>query len=311
MRDLQALKKTAPLADVLEVLIVEDEPHSAEEIVDAIDGPGLRTTSVASGSEALEKLRAGNLPSIIITDIRMPGLSGLEFAERLRAEYDPDHQCALIFISGHADIDTVISALRFDAIDFIRKPIDRDMLIAAVARASERVGSRRAEARHQAAIISDLRAFKVQADKVSELLAEVPVTLSFDRLGAAGRSAGSKTARRTQLDTWRAMLAKLRHLRQAQHSLGDAHLSENASLDMLLDLLSAELADEHVTVTSLCAAAGVSQTTALRRLEDLEDAKLLVRKQDTQDRRRIFVELTAGGRDRVAAYLSSISHLIA
>ncbi len=311
MKSAEALETLLPAADALDVLIVEDEPLAAEEIVDAIEDSGLRIVSAANGGDALARLRAGSLPSIVITDIRMPGMSGLEFVERLLADYDADRQCALIFISGHADTDTVIEALRFDAVDFIRKPIDSDKLRAAVNKARERILTHRAEVRKQSAIVSDLRAFKEQADKVSELLAEFPRSLPLGDektgrpTGATGAAGGSAS------EIWRTMLGKLQHLRQAQHALGDEHLSENASLDMLLDLMSAELADEYVTVTSLCAAAGVSQTTALRRLEDLEEAELLVRKPDSEDRRRIFVELTNGGRKRVVAYLSSISHLIA
>jgi len=298
-------------SNFLEVLIVEDEPDAAEEIVDILEGLELRTICARSGDEALQLIHRGNLPSIIISDIRMPGLSGLEFVDHVLAEYDKGRQCALIFISGHADLETVISALRFEAIDFIRKPIQREALIEAVNRAKTRVISQLAEATRQASIVSDLRAFKLQADKVSQLIAQLPKRSPLHSLGLTEGLTDNAKISLSQSEAWQEMLTKLQHLRQAQRSIGDPSLAESAALDMLLDLLSAELAKDDVTVTSLCAAAGVSQTTALRRLEDLEQAQFLIRQPDKKDRRRIFVTLTPAGRERVAAYLSSVSHLIA
>lgn len=305
------LSPTVSRPDALDVLIVEDEPDAAEEIRDAIDDDALTISLAGDAAAALERIASHGLPEILVTDIRMPNMSGLEFVERLLADQGRGGQCAVIFISGHADMDAVIQALRFEAVDFLRKPIDRRTLRAAVGRARDQVMRRRAEAGRQLAIISDLRAFKAQADRVSELLGEFPHGLSLDSerriADESRREAGVPMAR----GAWASLVAKLRRLRRAQYAIGDERLAENASLDMLLDLLSAEFSGDPVTVTSLCAASGVSQTTALRRIDELEGAGLLQRTPDPEDRRRIYVVLSESGRKRVLSYLSSVSHLIA
>lgn len=307
MRQSDLLISAAARSDVLKVLIVEDEPDAAEEIRDAIEDDTLRVSLAGDAGAALERIAEHGLPGILITDIRMPNMSGLEFVERLLADDRAGGQCAVIFISGHADMDAAIRALHFEAVDFLRKPLERGALRASVGRARAQVLLRRVEAGRQLAIISDLRAFKAQADRVSELLGEFSHGLSLDserRIADASRRAGTERGLGM-------LVAKLQRLRRVQYSIGDDRLAENASLDMLLDLLSAEFDGKPVTVTSLCAASGVSQTSALRRIDELEGAGLLQRTPDPGDRRRLYVVLSDGGRKRVLAYVYSISHLIA
>lgn len=76
--------------------------------------------------------------------------------------------------------------------------------------------------------------------------------------------------------------------------------------DMLLDLTHARLSGKRISVSSLCIAANVPATTALRRIGDLVGSGLAVRVKDENDGRRVFVELTEDGFARMGRYLESV-----
>lgn len=75
--------------------------------------------------------------------------------------------------------------------------------------------------------------------------------------------------------------------------------------DILLELTAAKLDGQRVPMSALCAAAGVPATTALRHIHDLESRKMVIRRPDPNDKRRVFVELSADSYDAMLAYLQS------
>jgi DNA-binding transcriptional ArsR family regulator len=77
--------------------------------------------------------------------------------------------------------------------------------------------------------------------------------------------------------------------------------------DMLLDLAAARAENKKVSVTSLCIASGVPQTTALRWISDLIDAGLLERMDDTLDRRRRFIAITDEAANAIARYFADVA----
>ena len=88
-------------------------------------------------------------------------------------------------------------------------------------------------------------------------------------------------------------------------AFGLAGLFEDPAWDMLLDLFAAELERRRVSVSSLCIAAAVAPTTALRWIGKLIDAGLLERQPDAFDRRRAFMSLTARASGGMRSYLAS------
>lgn len=86
----------------------------------------------------------------------------------------------------------------------------------------------------------------------------------------------------------------------------DEELFADPAWDMLLDLLQAELAQHRVPVSSLCIAAAVPATTALRWIKSMTDAGLFVRRADPHDGRRVFVELSPGASTALRAYFGEL-----
>jgi signal transduction histidine kinase len=115
------------------VLIVDDDAAMLKALADAllIRMPEIGVETAESGREALERVLRHDF-DVIVTDIKMPGMDGLELLARVR-ELRPDTPTLLI--TGHGEHDLAVRALRGGAFDFIQKPIDRDYIIASLTRA--------------------------------------------------------------------------------------------------------------------------------------------------------------------------------
>src|SRR5918999_6205835 len=128
------------------VLIVDDDLALLQALPEflRIRMAGLKVDTAQSGSAALDQINARDYDAIV-TDIRIPGMGGLELLAEIRT-HRPD--IPTLMITGYADQDLVVQALRAGAYDFIEKPIDRDYLIASLRRAmDQRDVSRRLKGR--------------------------------------------------------------------------------------------------------------------------------------------------------------------
>ncbi len=88
----------------------------------------------------------------------------------------------------------------------------------------------------------------------------------------------------------------------------DEELFADPAWDMLLDLLQAEISQHRVPVSSLCIAASVPATTALRWIKSMTDAGLFQRRADPHDGRRVFVELSQRASDAMHHYFGEVGH---
>jgi DNA-binding NtrC family response regulator len=126
------------------ILIVDDDPDLLEALPEAlrIRMSGLIVETVNSAAAALDRIADRDYDAIV-TDIKMPGMDGLELLAEIRARR-PD--IPTLMITGHGETELVVHALRGGACDFIRKPIDRDYFVASLRRAMQmRELSRRAK----------------------------------------------------------------------------------------------------------------------------------------------------------------------
>jgi len=109
------------------LLLVEDEEYTRNGIVKSINWPELGIEKVYTAEDGLEGIEVARSchPDIVLADIRMPRVSGLEMAKEIR-ELSP--HCALVFISGYSDKDYLKSALHLSALDYVFKPLDLNEL---------------------------------------------------------------------------------------------------------------------------------------------------------------------------------------
>jgi len=105
-------------------LIVEDEENERTGLAELLSGWGYRTDTANDGAEGLEKA-ANWAPSIVITDMKMPRMGGLELLERLAND---SRTMAVIVVTAQGTIDSAVQAMRMGAYDYITKPIDTNRL---------------------------------------------------------------------------------------------------------------------------------------------------------------------------------------
>jgi DNA-binding NtrC family response regulator len=102
------------------ILIVEDDLNERRGLADVLSAWGYHTECAEDGDEALDKLSVFE-PSIVISDLRMPRMTGIELLKRMREE-SPD--TALMILTGQATIEEAVEATKLGAFNFIEKPID-------------------------------------------------------------------------------------------------------------------------------------------------------------------------------------------
>lgn len=131
------------------VLIVDDEPDIVEEVVEQLEDEGISCLSAFNAKTAMELVRSDGDIGVIVTDIRMPGMDGLEMARQLKATIDPDRDLFVIVVTGHAGMKEAVEALKLGAEDFLTKPISPDHLLHSVRRAGEMLQLRQHERGYQ------------------------------------------------------------------------------------------------------------------------------------------------------------------
>ncbi|KSW24149.1 MULTISPECIES: sigma-54 dependent transcriptional regulator [unclassified Pseudomonas] len=117
----------------LRVLVVEDDPHVLLGCQQALALEDIDSDGVASAEEALRRVGA-DFPGIVISDIRLPGMDGLQLLARLR---EKDAQLPVVLITGHGDIAMAVQAMRDGAYDFMEKPFAPERLVDVARRALE------------------------------------------------------------------------------------------------------------------------------------------------------------------------------
>jgi signal transduction histidine kinase len=121
------------------ILLVDDEEGIRKVLGILLADMGYQVHTAATGTEALrafEKLR----PPIVLTDIKMPEMDGIELLRNLK-QISPETE--VIMITGHGDMDLAIKSVKYEATDFVTKPINDEILGIALQRAHERITMRR------------------------------------------------------------------------------------------------------------------------------------------------------------------------
>jgi PAS domain S-box-containing protein len=149
------------------VLFIDDDESIRKVTSIDLTDAGYQVFTAADGESGIDLLK-DHPCQIVITDIRMPGIDGIEVVRRIKAN---DRDIEVIVVTGHGDMQLAVKALQLDASDFITKPIDHEALEIALKRAKERHTTRR-ELRDYTALLEE------KWMETSEKLAE---TYNFQR----------------------------------------------------------------------------------------------------------------------------------
>ncbi len=120
------------MAQAMKIAIVDDEQDMRQSISQWLALSGYDTETFASAEEAL-KVLGPDYPGIVISDIRMPGMDGMQFLKKLMGS---DSTLPVIMITGHGDVPMAVEAMRVGAFDFLEKPFNPDRMSELAKRAS-------------------------------------------------------------------------------------------------------------------------------------------------------------------------------
>lgn len=238
------------------VLIVDDDVELLDELREGLAGLGMPVRTADKAEQALAIVRQHDEIRLVVTDLQMPHIDGIELLQKLQMRRRK-HPIAAIVITGHASLDRAVGALRMHAVDFLQKPLIAEEVAHAIKRA---------------------------------------LSLLEDEGSAEEQVPSASIASPNYL---KALVAA----RADRDAIFQSGLFSDPAWDMMLDLAVAEATGRPISVTSLCIASGVPTTTALRRIDDLKDAGLVDRAPDPRDKRRILVNLTDQGRERMQAFV--------
>ncbi len=121
--------------DKYAVLVVDDEPHMVEALMEALEVNGYEARGAMSGPDALTVLSRGRI-DVLVSDILMPGMNGIDLIKEALA-LQPILQC--IIITAHGDMDTAVEAMRLGAINYLSKPFGYEALAVAVEKGVEKL----------------------------------------------------------------------------------------------------------------------------------------------------------------------------
>lgn len=145
------------------ILVVDDDPQMRESVSMLLSACGHDMVTAENGEQAIEKFQQTDI-DVVLTDIRMPGISGVELAERL---HDLNPELPVILMTAYAEIDVSVDALHKGAFDFIIKPYKPDYLIRAIGKAIRFSEMNRLEKNYKEQLEAEVRQKTVELTELS------------------------------------------------------------------------------------------------------------------------------------------------
>jgi len=147
------------------ILIVDNEPLVVEELAEFLEGQGFKCLCSVRAGEALRLFHENPNIDIVLSDFRMPDMSGLELVEMLNSTTAKERIFETILFTGNADKEDVIAALRAGVADYYQKPLDLVQLLDGIKRLEEKLEKRHAQLK--------IRPINDKLRKLSTLLEEI------------------------------------------------------------------------------------------------------------------------------------------
>jgi CheY-like chemotaxis protein/DNA-binding MarR family transcriptional regulator len=261
------------------ILLLDDDLTTLTVLERALGGAGFNCCSSSDPKQALSIVAAKDEIAVVVTDLYMPHMNGLQFAQALSEAPLGRPTPRVLLLTAQPSLESAIGALRGGACDFLVKPVSTADLVAAVTRALDRARQDRLIHRGRAPDVAQ------------------------HALPGVVEATGGRKAKVPVLDT----IERLRRLR----SRYDEHKLDDVAWELLLELLRTEQGEHKLSVSALTISIpGVSATTSLRRIGELTARGYVDRVPDARDGRRDFVALTLKAHELLKDYLADVDRYL-
>lgn len=288
-----------------EILLLDDDLTTLTVLEGALTSAGFTCSVCSDPEQALTLVKDRPQIAVVVSDLYMPHMSGLQFADALAAMELGRPTPRVLLLTARPSLESAVGALRRGAYDFLVKPVSQEEIAEAVSRALDR--ARRDRLAHASAG-PDVEKLVQRAEELAgELrrLAQPGSTARQAHLAELSRPATAPQGRTTL-----SVLDTIEQLRRLRNHYEEHHL-DDIGWELLLELLRAEQHEQRLSVSALTISIpGVSATTSLRRIGELTARGYVDRVPDERDGRRDFVALTAKSRALLKDYLAEVDSFL-
>lgn len=289
------------------ILLLDDDPVPLKIMSSVLAVAGYECFTTHSAEDAIMLIARSPEITVVVSDISMPEMDGLEFLERLQKAKLQRPMPAVLFLTGHPSLDNAIAALRLGAVDFLVKPMRPAELLHAVRRACEIAPAASVAADAVADSWATVQSLAHQAESLARRLRNlaVPAVNSDDDTDTTGRDEVLPTPGVPPTPPI-AVLDMMGHLRRLRHgSQTELSALDDVAWDLLAEVLRSERNGRRMSVSGLSISVeGVSSTTAFRRINELVAQGHFHRVPDPTDARRDFITLDDKTRAALDSYLA-------
>ena len=293
-----------------EILLLDDDLTTLTVLEAALGSAGFTCNLCSDPQQALGLVAARPEIAVVVSDLYMPHMSGLQFADALAALELGRPAPRVLLLTARPSLESAVGALRRGAYDFLVKPVSQAEIADAVSRALERA---RQDRRAHASTTPDVERLIQRAEELAgELrrLAQPGPTLPPRPEHLPGELAPTSPAPAAPTRTTTSVLDTIEQLRRLRSRYED-HRLDDIGWELLLELLRAEQHEQRLSVSALTISIpGVSATTSLRRIGELATRGYVHRVPDERDGRRDFVSLTAKSRVLLQDYLAHVDSFL-
>jgi DNA-binding MarR family transcriptional regulator/CheY-like chemotaxis protein len=268
------------------IMVVGDTPAARQRARHTSELSGLRTLSELSPAEAIEALEERPTLSALWIELdEEPSLPVRRLLERAGREA-ARKKFGVVVAARMEQLNAVLADLADADVELLVNADEMERLAGlSLAIQPQHIGSARDVASDASA--ARLRQLSEEVSRIGSILARLSTASAGPPLSPATMAPPRADVPNVSAEALRAMI----RARRLRSSFLPADLFADPAWDMLLDLLQAEIVQHRVPVSSLCIAAAVPATTALRWIKSMTESGLLVRRDDPHDGRRVFIEM--------------------
>jgi DNA-binding NtrC family response regulator len=138
----------------IRVLLIDDEVAFAETMTKRLTKRNLSVVSASSGTRGIDLLRQADGADVVVLDVKMPDMDGVETLREIKREFP---LVEVIMLTGHATVESAIEGMRLGAFDYLMKPCDVDLLISRIHAAKAKKSNREQKINRSRPVDSALR----------------------------------------------------------------------------------------------------------------------------------------------------------